>query len=424
MSTTAKRAPSLKLNFTKTALDNLPLPEHGQRSVYHDTKVNGLQLRVTANGVKSFYIFMRVNGRPERVKVGEHAYPIMSIDQAREEAKGVIARIAKGESPSAAKRESKAKALTLAEAVNQYVADKRRRTDKLPLKQRTVDDYLNMLKPPRLTAAGKRTKGGALARLAGKSIYALTAEGIKSVHAENLKLRSSRQCFYAMQTLAAVLRFFAVKIPQDPFSAETREADRIYLEKAGVSETEPVEHLLNHLGEWWRALKALPPSPVSDYIAFLALTGCRPSEPLKVLVGDLVNGEVRLKDTKNRSDHVLLLSTQALAIAQRNAEGRAANDRLFPVTPAKVNELAHELSAATGIPFTSKMLRSLFASIADELVSSSTLRRLMNHKRGDITDVNYIRKLKETLRSGWQAIADHVEAIAAENVVSIRGAAS
>lgn len=421
----SKRAPTQKLTFTIAALDALPLPESGTRSTYHDTKVTGLQLRVTANGTKTFYIFQRVNGKPERVKVGEHPYPIMSIDQARKRAKEIIHQIAQGQSPNAAKREDKAQSLTLAEAVNQYVRDKRRRTDKLPLKQRTVDDYRAMLKAPRLTASGKRTKGGALVRLANKSIYQITAADIKATHEENLKRHSGRQCFYAMQTLAAVLRFYGVKIQQDPFSVDTREADRIYLEKAGVSKIEPVEHLLTHLGEWWRALKVLPPSPVSDYIAFLALTGCRPSEPLRVLVGDLVGDEIRLHDTKNRTDHTLLLSSHALVIAQRNARDKAATDRLFPVTPAKANELAHELSAATGVPFTSKMLRSLFASVADELVSSSTLKRMMNHKRkDDVTDTNYVRKLKETLRAGWQAVGDYIEAAAGDNVIPIRGAVS
>ena len=418
-----KRAPSLKLNFTKAALDNLPLPEPGQRVTYHDAdskqSVNGLQLRVTSNGCKSFYVFMRVGGKPERVRLGEHAYPHMSIDQAREEAKVVIAQIAKGESPAAKERERKAKSLTLAEAVERYVTDKRRRTDKLPLKERTKADYLAMLKPPRLTVEGKRTKGGCLARLANKSIYGITAADIKSLHAENLKHHSERQTFYALQTLAAVLRFYAVKIPHSPFSRDTPEAERLYIETAGVSATEPIEHLLKHLGDWWRALTAQQ-SPVSDYLMFLALTGCRPGEPLKVLVGDLVSGEIRLRDTKNRTDHVLLLSTQALAIAQRNASGKAAGDRLFPVTPAQANQLAHELSDATGIPFVPKMTRSLFASVADELVSSSALKRMMNHKRkDDITDTNYIRKQKETLRAGWQAVADYIEASAATNVVPL-----
>ncbi|WP_448145394.1 tyrosine-type recombinase/integrase [Pseudomonas silesiensis] len=424
---------STKTNFTKNTLDALPSPAPGQRATYHDEKQAGLQLRVTADkvaangvtvkGVKTFSVFARVaGGRPERITIGR--YPAITPEVARKRAKEIISQLAQGNSVGAEKRASKVAGLTLAEAMSQYIANKRRRSDKLPLKERTIHDYQGMLKPGRTTVAGKHTKGGALARLAGKSIYGITADEIKAVHAENLKHHSARQAFYAMQTLKAILRFYAIKIPSDPFSSDTPEAGRIYIEKAGVSETEPVENLLNHLGSFWRALHALPASPVTDYLAFLTLTGCRPSEPLKILVGDLVNGEIRLHDTKNRSDHTLLLSHQALVIAERNAQGRAAGDRLFPITPAQANKVAHALSAATGIPFTPKMLRSLFASIADELVSSSTLKRMMNHKlAGDITDTNYIRKLKATLRDGWQKVADRVEATASDNVISIRGSA-
>lgn len=419
-----KRAPTQKITFTIAALDALPLPEPGQRSTYHDTKVNGLQLRVTSNGTKTFYIFQRVNGKPERVKVGEHPYPLMGIDQARKRAKEIIHQIAEGKSPNATKREDKAKSLTLAEAVNQYVEGKLR-ADDLPLKQRTVDDYLAMLKPGRLTAAGKRTKGGALARLANKSIHGITAAEIRAVHAENLKLHGERQACYAAQTLKAILRFHAIDIPLSPFAKSTPEVDRIRIKKAGVAPREPIKQLSAHLGDWWRALHALPQSAVSDYLAFLALTGCRPSEPLKILVGDLINGEIRLRDTKNRTDHVLLLSTQALAIALRNANGKAATDRLFPVTPAQANELAHELSAATGLTFVPKMTRSLFASTAEKLVTFGVLKGLMNHKRkDDLLNTNYIEKTEAELRAGWQAVADHIEAFAADNVVPIRGAAS
>ncbi|VVQ05171.1 tyrosine-type recombinase/integrase [Pseudomonas fluorescens] len=415
----SKRASTEKIQFTIAALDALPLPEPGTRVTYHDKTVSGLQIRVTSNGTKTFYVFMRVNGKPERVKVGEHTYPEMTIDQARKKAKAIIHQIAEGQSPAAAKREDKAKGLTLAKAVDQYVTEKHRESDGLLLKPRTVDGYLKLLKPSRLTATGKRTKGGPLARLADKPIYKLTADEIKKIHSENLKLHGERQSACAMVLLKAVLRFYGIKIAQDPFDKNTREVDRIHIMKSGVAPREPVEHLLTHLGEWWRALHALPQSAVSDYIAFLALTGCRPGEPLKILVGDLVNGEIRLRDTKNRLDHVLLLSRQALAIAERNASGKAATDKLFPITPAKANELAHELPSAPGVPFTPKMLRSLFASIADELVSASTLKTLMNHKSQSVTDRNYIRKQKIQLAEAWQKVADHIEAVAADNVVPL-----
>ncbi|WP_191830873.1 tyrosine-type recombinase/integrase [Pseudomonas fluorescens] len=414
-----KRAPSLKLNFTKAALDSLPLPESGQRSTYHDTQVNGLQIRVTANGTKTFYVFQRVNGKPERVKVGEHPYPIMGIDQARKRAKEIIHQIAEGQSPNVSKREEKAKSLTLAEAVERYV-EKKLRADDLPLKPRTIADYRAMLKPSRLTAAGKPTKGGALARLADKSIHGLTAAEIRTVHDENLKLYGERQACYAAQTLKAILRYHAIDIPHSPFAKSTPEVDRIRIKKAGVAPREPIKKLSMHLGIWWRALHALPPSPVTDYIAFLALTGCRPGEPLKVLVGDLVNGEIRLRDTKNRSDHTLLLSTQALAIAQRNVEGKAPTDHLFRVTPAQANALAHELSAATGITFVPKMTRSLFASTAEKIVTFGVLKGLMNHKqKNDLLNTNYIEKTEAELREGWQVIANYIEGIATSSVIPI-----
>src|SRR3990167_9493452 len=216
-----KRAPAQKLNFTQASLDSLSLPAQGQRATYHDTKVNGLQLRVTANGTKSFYVFQRVNGKPERVRVGRHPYPIMSIDQARKEAKAIIHQIAEGESPAAAKRVEDAAKQTLAEAVVEYLAEKKRR-DGLPLKQRTHDDYMAMIKPSRLTAAGKRTRGGTLATLADKPIHAITADDIKAVHKANL-LRGERQAIFAMQTLRAVLRWHNVKIENDPLNPATHD---------------------------------------------------------------------------------------------------------------------------------------------------------------------------------------------------------
>jgi integrase len=44
---------------------------------------------------------------------------------------------------------------------------------------------------------------------------------------------------------------------------------------------------------------------------------------------------VLLRDTKNRSDHKPLLSTQALEIAKRYCAGRQAEDPLFPIVDAR-----------------------------------------------------------------------------------------
>ena len=49
-------------------------------------------------------------------------------------------------------------------------------------------------------------------------------------------------------------------------------------------------------------------------------------------------------------------------------------------------------------------LRATFASIAEELVSSALLKRMMNRARhaGDVTLGHYVAKSEAQLRAGWQ----------------------
>lgn len=405
-----------KLNFTIPELDALPLPTKGQRATYHDAggkkSVNGLQIRVTANGVKTFSVFKRVaGGKPERITIGK--FPTISIDQARKKAMELVSQLAMGESAVAAKRENDAKALTLADAVVEYVVKQTRTDDQLPLKERTRADYLSMVKPSRLTAAGKPTKGGLLAALASKPIHSLTASAIKAVNDENKVQRGERQSAYAMQLLRAVLNFYGVTVARSPFDKATPKAERVVIPKTRSSDEAPIVELLENLDTLWRAIEALPPTPAADYLRFILLMGCRPSEPLRVQVSDctLAAGRVVLRDTKTRTDHTLHLSAQALAIVQRQAAGKVGTDKLFPVTVAEVNKVAHELSAITGLAVSAKNLRKVFASVAELLVSAHTYRCIMNRgKRNSEDDKSYLRKTKDQLRAGWQAVADHIEA--------------
>jgi len=96
------------INFTKSALEALPVPKDGTRAIYHDSKTNGLQLRVTSGGVKTFSMFrwVKAEGRPERITLGR--FPDMSVEKARENAANVNAAIANKENPNDAIRAEKA----------------------------------------------------------------------------------------------------------------------------------------------------------------------------------------------------------------------------------------------------------------------------------------------------------------------------
>ncbi|MCK7578393.1 MAG: Arm DNA-binding domain-containing protein [Chromatiales bacterium] len=76
----------MRLNFTKKTLEELPNAEAGKRAYYHDTKVNGLLVAVTAAGVKSFQVYRKLSNKPVRVTLGR--FPDMTIDQARRQAPG------------------------------------------------------------------------------------------------------------------------------------------------------------------------------------------------------------------------------------------------------------------------------------------------------------------------------------------------
>lgn len=112
-----------KINFTKGAIDDLSLPEAGKRDTYHDLKTNGLQLRVTSNGVKTFSLFRRVkNGSPERVTLGR--YPDMTPEQARKEATRLNGLLVQGINPNDDARALKTET-TLQELFDEFLKHRR-----------------------------------------------------------------------------------------------------------------------------------------------------------------------------------------------------------------------------------------------------------------------------------------------------------
>jgi integrase len=95
-----------KINFTKAAIEGLPIPSNG-RQEYVDTRLAGLRLRVTSTGTKTFCVFKRLRGGGmERVTLAR--YPDMTIEQARKKAAEVLGKIAEGNSPAEVRRSLKA----------------------------------------------------------------------------------------------------------------------------------------------------------------------------------------------------------------------------------------------------------------------------------------------------------------------------
>ena len=107
-----------KFPFTKTAIEGLSLPILGKRICYYDTKVPGLELRITSTGVRTFNLLRKIEGRTERVRIG--GFPAVTVENARRRASEINGSIAQGENPAQSKRTLKSES-SLRETFDSFI---------------------------------------------------------------------------------------------------------------------------------------------------------------------------------------------------------------------------------------------------------------------------------------------------------------
>ena len=385
--------------------------------VHWCSQTPGFGLRVSATGQRAYVFQRRVDGKTVRRTLGKAAGAgAISADTARKLMLTVSSELQTGvdrvEVKREAAKEEKQEGITLAAALAEYVKGKRRGKDGLGLKERTKADYMAMVAAGGKTKAGKPYANGALFDLAEKSIYKITAEDIRKAY-KDAEVKSQRQATYAMQVIRAVLNWQGVAVEDSPLSKQTAGKNRIVL-AATAGDPTPIPP--ERLSAWWAAASAMAGHAGADGCRLILLTGCRPGEIFKtefepgLLVQDvdLTGGRMLLLDTKNRKDHTVILSTQALDILRQHCAGKKADAQVFDVKdPRKALDAINEAAGVVGI--TPHKLRHTFASVAEELVSGYALKRMLNHtEAGDVTGNNYVGKSENQLRVAWQTVADFI----------------
>src|SRR5262245_15981587 len=90
--------------FSKATIEAVPPPAAGLLTV-HDTATPNLILLVTPNGVKTFYRYGRVNGRPKRIKIGR--FPDFTVEKARNKCKSLSGDVADGKDPQQERQQNR-----------------------------------------------------------------------------------------------------------------------------------------------------------------------------------------------------------------------------------------------------------------------------------------------------------------------------
>lgn len=292
-----------RINFTKATLENLPLPPTGSRATYHDTRIGGLQLRVTDRGVKTFCVYRRVRfGPPERITLGR--FPDLTVEQARTRAQAINAAIAQGENPAEAVREAREEP-TLKAAFDEYL-----NRYAIPQGRKTVGE---------MQASFARYLGG----LAGKRLSQIPHAEVQKLVNTLGKTRGHATANRTLELLRAVInKAIAWKLFKGENPAVGVTKFRLPSRDRFVQADE--------LPRLFRALAETDNTLIRDFTLLSLLTGARRANVLAMRWEDisLERSEWRIPETKNGTPQTVTLTGEALAILR--ARRSQASPWVFP----------------------------------------------------------------------------------------------
>lgn len=363
-----------RFNFTKPALERLPLPGAGQRTTYHDTKTPGLSLRVTPAGAKSYCVQKRIDGRVERITLGK--FPGMTIEQARAAAAKVLGTVASGDNPAEVKR-GKRQEMTLEDLFNEYMARRavfNKRADK------PADLFRLYLRPwaNRKLSSIRHEEVDRLHKMIGREIG---RSGAPKLVTANSVLKLLHVMF---NQAIAVWRIYRGDNPAHGIEK--------FPEKSRDRFLQPDE-----LPRFFRALAEEPNETIRDYVLISLLTGARKGNVLE-MQWNQVNfdrAEWRIPETKNGEPQTVTLAPEAVAIL-KNRAGGSHSPFVFP-GEGKTRHLVEPKTAwkrilaragiAEGDLRIHDLRRSLGSWQARTGASLSVIGKSLNHKSTSTTAI-------------------------------------
>jgi site-specific recombinase XerD/uncharacterized protein (DUF433 family) len=403
--------------LTKRAVDALRPNNVGAKvsqTFLWDGELRGFGVRVIPSGLKSFVLqYRNADGRSRRIVIGR--YGVITVEQARVEARDKLAAIAKGADP-ADERPTARDAVTVAEVCDWYLREaeagrilgRRRRPIKastLGMDRSRIETHIKPLLGRRqvrgLTlgdiegmqadiASGKTAKPRAGSRggaaTGGEGVAARTVSTLHALleHAQRLGVIKANP--------ARGVRRLAGRSRERRLSS----AEIVGLGKAMRNVAEDGEH----------------PTGLAA-VRFLLLTGFRRQEALALERAwvDLEGRCVRFPDTKSGAQvRVIGQATCDLLAAQPVRAGSRfvfAADRGEGHFTAAVPMLGRLCTAAKLEGITPHVLRHTFASVAGDLgFSELTIAALLGHAARGITQ-RYVH-IDEALRMAADRIADEI----------------
>lgn len=300
------KAKPRRINLTKDAIIRLKAPAEGRVYVY-DEKVAGLAICTTAAGTKTFYHYRKVEGKPERTKLGP--WPEWTVDQARRRAASLNGGIAEGKNPAAKIRTAR-NAPTLGEVFDQFIELPTRTKAKRPKAANTLIGYRQQFK-------------ACLESWRDCKLSTIKKSDIEKLHNE---IGVERGQYMANRVLGLLKSLFNCAIDLGLYDANP--AARLL----GFEEKSRERFLYaDEFPQFWKSLEAETSEKVRDFLKVALLTGQRKMNCLQ-MKWEQINLERAIwtiPQTKT-GRHEVPLPIEAVKILKRRHGDRGDREYVFP----------------------------------------------------------------------------------------------
>lgn len=394
------------------------------RQEFRDGEVKGLILRITPAGDKSWSVLYsrQPDGKKRRITIGP--FPAITLENARREALGILAGIARGEDPAGVKQAKRAEqidALTF-----NVLADKWLEKHARPkLNPRAVCEYERTIAADLRPAIGPMLAEAVSKRdLILKVRDKIAARGAL-VHADHAISMASR--IYAWAVVEEYVDINpAYKIPKAAAGPSVR--DRILTDA--------------EVREFWGGLDRAPIGlPMQILLRLVLLTGQRRTEVagmhrdeldreagLWTLPGNrIIKGKVAHGRTKNGREHIVPLSASAVTLIREVMALAGDSDFVFP-SPRDDARAGHIHGEAVSMAMrrlrgtvlkadditVHDLRRTLRTFLGERDVPDEVADRVLNHTRPGVGNQHYNHaRMQPQVRNALEMWATHVERLVA-----------
>ncbi|WP_019897546.1 tyrosine-type recombinase/integrase [Methylotenera mobilis] len=387
--------------LTKSFVDKVSF-EQSSQIFYRDSELLGFGLRV-GKSAKVYYAEAKLHGKTVRKSIARHN--VVSLDEARSQAKSYLAEISRGKNPHDEEKARKAKLVTLSEVLENYIEARGN------LQRSTIQDY-------------RHTFDAYLHDWLKKPAIEISKDMVE-LKFRKISQTSPSQANKTMRNFRAVMNYAIMKY-------EDSNGDSIFRHNPVIRITQlrawhravRRDTLIKHydLAPWYQAVMNLSNDSIApnrevvkDFLLVVLFTGLRRNEAAKLTWNrvDLKDKTIVIKDTKNHTDHILPL-TDFLHDLLTKRKAEAKTKYVFPnetntgyMTDPK-KQIANVIKES-GVNFSTHDLRRTFITIAESLdISAYALKRLLNHKMTNDVTAGYIISDVERLRVPMQKITDYI----------------